>query len=278
MTINNFVLIIGAMKCGTTSLFNYLAEHPQIAPCKSKEPCFFSKNDNWKKGFEWYQQLWDWDSSKHKIALEASTSYTRIPSYLNAAERIAKVNSQFKFIYIMRDPLERIKSHYIYSKINRFVETQGKTSEEINWRIIEATKYYKQISEYYQRFPTENILLLNFNLLEQNPAYLLREICLFLDIDPEYQFKVSKVHNASKELIVSSPVWHLMRKNELLRSGVRRLIPHKQKKVLRTMLGNKFKEKVEFSLSQKQNILKELKLDLVKLESHYNFDISDWQM
>ena len=278
MTINNFVLIIGAMKCGTTSLFNYLAEHPQIAACSDKEPCFFSKKDNWKKGYEWYQQLWNWNPDKHKIALEASTSYTRIPSYSNAAEKIAKVNAKFKFIYIMRDPLERIKSHYNYSKIKGFVETQNKTSKEIDWRIIETTKYCKQIDEYYRRFPASDILLLDFTTLKQNPTHLLRKICLFLDIDSEYEFKLSEAHNVSKNLIVNSPIWNLMKKNLLLRSGIAKFIPQKQKNMLRSMLGSKFKEEIEFSTTQKQSILNELQSDLEKLKLHYNFDTSTWKI
>ena len=198
------------MKCGTTSLFSYLAEHPQIAPCSSKEPCFFSKEDNWKKGYEWYQQLWK--------------------------------------------------------------------SKEIDWRIIEATKYYKQIDEYYQRFPASDILLLDFATLKQNPTRLLREICLFLDIDSGYEFKVSEAHNVSKNLIVNSPIWNLMRKNLLLRSRLKKIISPKQKNILRSMLGSKFNEEIEFSASQKQRILNELQPDLEKLKLHFNFDTSSWKI
>ncbi len=46
MMINNFALIIGAMKCGTTSLFSYLAQHPEISACQPKEPDFFSYDDH----------------------------------------------------------------------------------------------------------------------------------------------------------------------------------------------------------------------------------------
>ena len=213
-----------------------------------------------------------------KLLLKPQQAIPGIPSYSNAAQKIAEVNAQFKFIYIMRDPLERIKSHYNYSKVKGFVETQNKTSEEIDWRIIEATKYYKQIDEYYQRFPASDILLLDFATLKQNPTRLLREICLFLDIDSEYEFKVTKAHNVSKNLIVNSPIWNLMRKNLLLQSGVKKIIPQKQKNMLRSMLGSKFKEEIEFSATQRQSILNELQPDLGKLKLHYSFDTSSWKI
>lgn len=81
---NNFALIVGSMKCGTTSLFSYLAQHTQISACNDKEPRFFTNDHKWAKGFEWYQSLWDWDHNQHKIALEASVDYTRVPFRPNA--------------------------------------------------------------------------------------------------------------------------------------------------------------------------------------------------
>lgn len=129
MKIKNFALIIGAMKCGTTSLYNYLAQHPEISACTYKEPSFFSTESNWSKGFEWYYDLWNWDKNRHKIALEASTSYTRIHEYSNAAEKIAAVDKNFKFIYIMRNPIKRIESHYTYEQALGCLESKKKSTK-----------------------------------------------------------------------------------------------------------------------------------------------------
>ena len=113
MKIDNFALIIGAMKCGTTSLFNILAQHPQVSPCFYKEPAFFSFNNRFSKGIEYYQSLWNWNPSSHKVALEASTAYTKTHrTDFNTAENIAKFKDRanFKFIYILRNPIDRIES------------------------------------------------------------------------------------------------------------------------------------------------------------------------
>ena len=98
--ISNFVFIIGAMICGTSSLFEYLGEHPEVAPCTLKEPCFFSSKSNWEKGFDWYHQLWQWNAKVHKFALEASVDYTKSHIYPDVACKISTIKANCKFIFI----------------------------------------------------------------------------------------------------------------------------------------------------------------------------------
>ena len=98
-------MIIGAMKCGTTTLFNYLASHPETNACIDKEPEYFGTN--WDQGPEWYASLF---KQKEGLTFEASTSYTRYPSRLHIPERIKKTAPDCKLIYIIRNPVERIVS------------------------------------------------------------------------------------------------------------------------------------------------------------------------
>ncbi|MEM9906108.1 MAG: sulfotransferase domain-containing protein [Cyanobacteria bacterium P01_D01_bin.44] len=181
--INDFALIIGAMKCGTTSLFKYLVEHPQICPCEyKKEPDFFGKNSNYQKGFQWYRDLWDYDSKIHKIGLEASTSYTKLRT-AEVADRIfeaqSKFDANFHFIYIMRDPIERIESHYTHGLSTKWGQKMMKLDKGIDHRLIEISRYAKQIDEYYKRFLKNNILLLNFEDLKNDPSSVLKKYAVF---------------------------------------------------------------------------------------------------
>ncbi len=101
----NFALLIGAMKCGTTSVYDYLVTHPQVARCSVKEPNFFG-GETWSKGPDYYRGLWkDYDPALHSCALEASVYYTKLPQYRHTATRIAKFPGKFKFLYIVRDPI-----------------------------------------------------------------------------------------------------------------------------------------------------------------------------
>ena len=284
MQIDNFALIIGTMKGGTTSLFNYLAEHPQVSPCKEKEPSFFSERIMLDRGYNYYQSLWDYDSSIHKIALEASTSYTRAthPYYLKAAENIYRYSStnniKFKFIYILRNPLERIESHYTHGRAWGFEETKKSLTEEINREVIETTKYAMQIEEYYQKFPANSILLLNFEDLKQKPQLVLKKICQFLEIDDTYNFNNLNIHNKGQaRTTIKLPGWYKIRTTKSMKA-LSTLIPVKQKKIFRSFFGRKVNEHIKLSPEQRKLVLTELQPDLEKLRSQYDFDTSQWNL
>lgn len=270
--IDNFCLIIGAGKCGTTSLFSYLAQHPEISPCKIKEPSFFAEDRIFNRGIEWYYGLWDWNPNQHKIALEASTSYTKFPIFNNVAKKISQlpIEANFKFIYIMRNPLEKIESHFRYS---------GKSisdSDEIELSLIETSRYANQIDEYYKRFPVETILLLNFEDLKANPSSLLQKVCQFLEIDSSWNFKkLDTVHNASRDLVFNDPLWQTLKKIEVLRF-LANYIPYNQKNILHSFFGTKVQHSFKLSANQKRIVLNELQDDLRKLKLEYGVNLNSW--
>ena len=115
--IDDFAVIIGAMKSGTTSLFEYLADHPAISPCRTGEPNFFSRPANWRNGLDWYRDHWLWDD-EHEWALEASTNYAKGFKFEGTPGRLAEARQQglnFRFIYLLRHPLDRLASQYNHS-------------------------------------------------------------------------------------------------------------------------------------------------------------------
>ncbi|MCZ6773756.1 MAG: sulfotransferase [Proteobacteria bacterium] len=135
----NLALIIGAMKCGTTSLFRILAQHPEIAPSREKEPEFFSDEAIFACGMDWYLDLWEWDPARHKIALEASTGYSKTPFRPGVAKRISEVeNAKFRFIYMMRNPVDRIVSHTRHGLYEDWSES---LDEGITEYMIDVTRY-----------------------------------------------------------------------------------------------------------------------------------------
>ncbi len=281
MTIDNFALIIGTMKGGTTSLFNYLAQHPQVAPCTYKEPNFFAYQSNFDKGFDYYQSLWNWQPDTHKIAVEASVNYTRssLSDVMNSAANIAKYKdrAKFKFIYLLRNPLVRIESHYAHGIAYKTKKIPDRTIEALDQEILDTTKYAKQIAEYEQRFPNDSILLLNFDDLKQNPIDLMQKVCQFLEIDPTYQFQnLNSIHNdgSNKKIRIN---WYGL--NIPMKAKIHRLlrqIPSSYKQPLHSLLGGKTHNKFTLSQEQKDYILQELAADLRTLNQTYGFDISRW--
>ena len=282
MEIQNFALIIGAMKCGTTSLFDYLSQHPEISPCKQKEPHFFSKSRNFEKGFTYYRNLWNWNPNNHKFALEATPGYTKVTheDTAHAAENIkqtqVKYHLRFKFIYLMRDPWERIESQCIHNALESDIsEIQ---ISKVDQKIIDASKYALQIKEFYDRFPAEDILLLNFNDLKTDPQTLLREVCLFLDIDPSFDFSGTRtVHNSRNRKVVQIPAWKKIRKIALMRY-LNNIVTYEQKDFFKSIFGKKKDLHCNISHELKEKIIDELKEDVMNLQNNYGFNIEHWNV
>lgn len=108
------------MKCGTTSLFYYLAQHPQLIPSATKEVHFFDgrvslENDTWALGLPWYRAHFPLKISMGdgKKAFEASPSYLFHPW---APERIHATLPNVKLIALLRNPAKRAVSHYLHER------------------------------------------------------------------------------------------------------------------------------------------------------------------
>jgi len=101
------------MKCGTSSLYSDFAKHPDDLPCITKEPEFFSEHQkHCYNGVTNYEDLWNFDPGVHRFALEVSTGYTKYPEELNVPKKIYNCGLRPKFIYLVRNPFDRIRSHY----------------------------------------------------------------------------------------------------------------------------------------------------------------------
>ncbi|MGD2180986.1 sulfotransferase domain-containing protein [Lusitaniella coriacea] len=283
MKINDFTLIVGAAKCGTTSLFFYLSQHPQICPCKIKEPKFFSRDERWNKGFQWYQGLWNWDEQVHKTALEATPGYTdHFPITIEVVQRIASIDANFKFIYIMRNPLERIESALQHGYYQARVGKSGNGEDAFEHFLksaIDKSKYAQKISEYYRQFLKEDILLLQLDDLKETPSAVMQQVCIFLKINDSFEFtNLEKAHN-KKNSYRTDTLWRKLTRMKRLQP-MANLIPEQYKKQLRTYLSRppRTAKDVPPTLTQKQKkeILRDLREDLHQLHWEYGVDVTRW--
>lgn len=186
-------LLIGATKCGTTTLYQYLQRHPQIFMSTPKEPEFFaSENDaNFAKGIDWYASLYR-EAEPHQLCGEASTRYTHWPHLPHTASRIADLLPDVKLIYIMRHPVERAYSHYVQRiKNTQLLKRQFEVRETFEENIerdslcLDASNYIQQIEQYTQYFPREAFLFLLFDDLKRDVTETLGKICQFIGVDNE---------------------------------------------------------------------------------------------
>lgn len=178
----NFV-VIGAQKSGTTSLAYQLSQHPEINFCVHKEPNFFSQSESWPAGIKEYHRLFEFAPGKK--CGEASTTYTWFPQYPHTAGRMAQYNPEMKLLYLMRNPIERIKSHYTHRYL------RARTRKPIDQVVLDdpiyvnRSRYHLQLSLYLKRFPVEQIFPIFFEEYVAEPDRILKEVAGFLEISPD---------------------------------------------------------------------------------------------
>lgn len=190
-------MIIGAMKSGTTTLYQYLGRHPRVFMCTPKEPMFFSREAVRARGLDWYFSLFR-DARDDQICGEASTCYTRWPFFGDVAARIRDACPDGKFIYVMRHPVERTYSHYRHEMEERQVHGTGKlvtfeAALEEEPVIFEASLYRRQIGKFLDYFPRDRFLLLFFEDLAHNPGPVLSAVQRFLCLEETDSLLTSKV-------------------------------------------------------------------------------------
>lgn len=191
------LFIIGAMKSGTTSLHEYLNEHPDIFMSEVKEPGYFSEcMDYYPKELIWYQSLFQ-DVKDEVIVGESSTNYTKLPICTGAAQNIFEFNPDARFIYVMRDPIKRAISHYWHG-VKYGDERDGAiTAIKKKQEYIAFSDYAVQLEPYIERFGIDKIYTLSFENLINNTDNELKSIFEWLGIDASIEIKnTGATHNA----------------------------------------------------------------------------------
>jgi len=232
----NFI-IIGAMKAATTSLYTYLKQHPDVFMTHIKEPMFFNNfetENNYiikgRKGskistLKEYYGLFD--NPENEIALgEAS------PAYIynrNCATLIKKHFPEVKIIAILRQPVKRAYSNYLHAKradrepINSFIGAINSEEGRIekNWSTLYHYKekgfYFRQLSRYFKEFKKEQIKVILFEDIIDDPQKITKEVFEFLRVDSSFTPDTSKKANvAGKPKGVAGWIVMKLRKNNLI--------------------------------------------------------------
>ena len=176
-------LVIGAMKSGTTSLYHYLRAHPDVFMPELKEVDFFTDELNWGKGWKWYARQFEDAPAGARALGEASTSYTKHPRYAGVAERIARYLPQARLIYVVRDPIDRMRSHYQHNVA--LGEERAPIDEALleNPSYLDCSRYAHQIDRYLEHFPREQILVFSSEALRHERLPTMHKVLDFLEVD-----------------------------------------------------------------------------------------------
>lgn len=187
-------IIVGAMKSGTTTLADILKSHDKISFCSIKEPQFFSESPNWREELPKYRNLFP-EIINGKLIGEASTGYTMFPEFNKKVwDDIYQFNPEMKIIYIMRDPIARVVSHYKHSYARGYVRLSFDKAILKDPVFINRTRYYTQIKPYIHVFGRAQILLITFEKLLNEKDKVLLEIANFLEIENAFK-NYQEVHS-----------------------------------------------------------------------------------
>ena len=194
-----FAFIIGAMKSGTTTLFSYLSQHPEIAAHPVKEPEFFSRKARPSAvDLARYAAGWGPVPAGRHVMLEASTGYTKRPRFPDAAARIAALEGRKSFLYIVRDPLARIESHIAHNLAAGQIAPEAIRFDKLAHHVA-VSSYAYQLDAWAAAFPGTPVHLVDFADLRDDPLPMLRGVCRALDLDPDFPFTPLAAQNVRSQ-------------------------------------------------------------------------------
>lgn len=215
-------IIIGGMKCGTSSLFYYLSLHPEVGMSDIKEVDFFVKENNYQKGVDWYKARFDGAFKKYG---EASPNYSKAHYFEGVPRRMYTLLPDIKLIYLVRDPIARIVSHYTHNiadgREQRSLPEALKDVE--NNHYIMCSRYNWQLEHFLEYFSQEQIFVVNTHKLKNKRRQTLQAVFDFINVDPpfytrDYEREIHQTGQKRKRgkigrLILESPVIKILKKN-----------------------------------------------------------------
>jgi hypothetical protein len=172
-------VIIGAMKSATSSLQEQLVLQPGIFMSEPKEPNFFSDDDQYRKGQAWYENLFA-AAPECSLLGEASTHYTKLPTYPESVPRMRQYLPDARLIYVMRHPVDRLVSHYMHEWSMGNIDCDIDEAVARYPEMIAYGQYAMQLEPYFETYGRGSLLPVFFDRLTASPQQELERICRFI--------------------------------------------------------------------------------------------------
>ena len=217
------LIIIGGQRCGTTSLYDYLSQHPETNPSRSKELHFFDLH--YKYGLKWYRHNFNKPLSKcQKVTFESSPYYLFHPA---VPARIKAALPACKFIVMLRNPIERAYSHYWHEKkhhreslsFEEALQSENSRIKNEEKLLLNDSKYIsiphrrysyfsrgcyaKQIRHWLEFFPDDQFLFIESDSFFNAPQKTMNRVHEFVNIKPFDDYRFSHRNKGSYESPIS---------------------------------------------------------------------------
>ena len=288
--------IPGAAKSGTTSLHELLDTHPDISMSKEKEPVYWNNklfNEFENLEISRYLNLFE---QEVKIKGESTTSYMYYDNF------IKNVKDNFhqppKFIFILRNPIDRYISHYNWLKglgkekrrIDKIIEEERyldfKEYNDYPKQYYQFGLYYKWISRFIENFGKENIKIVTFEKLISERLNILNSCYEFLGVSKMDSVNFIKSNKTNKVIFPS--MYHFLRKSSIgkmkytsiskyfLPKKIRMKIKSLMKIAIKNWISIESKKEI-LSDKQRKNLKDKYFEDVMSLKNKLNYDFSEWE-
>lgn len=303
--------VVGAAKSGTTSLYSYLDQHPEIYLSPIKEPNYFSTDidpkdfsNSYKRNNEldyqnyfskrplknlrlsfireelYYNQLFE-EANGQKAIGECSTSYLFSKE---AATNIYNFNSNSKILIIIRHPVERAISHYLMALRSGYTDLSFRqalekdmSEKKSGWGIsnlfIETGMYSNQIKRYYKVFPKKQVKILLFDNFQSDSSGTLKEVFAFLDIEP---LDVSQISVPNPAFTPKYIKLHKLFVDSGIKNLSKRFLSENGKQKLKKVLFQKGSVGAQINEEDKAFLLSIYKPDIEATSQVTGIDLSSW--
>jgi len=268
----NFI-IIGAMKCGTTSMSYYLSQTKDIYIPPQKDLYFFSDNKLYNKGWDWYQSFF---KTSKKIIGEGTDDYSKFWVNKETVKRIKFHLPDVKLIYIVRHPLRQIESAWLH----RIAASHEKYSfnEAIlksNFKYIETANYWTQLSIYLKYFDEKQILVLFNEDLKNDPKAEVKKVLRFLGCNEDISMINFEHKNTAQSKRYDKKIATYFRKIKIIEKFVQSL-PDNIKQPLKLTVTNSLKERPKWDKDVKYYVRMLLEENSNKFLQKYEKDKKFW--
>jgi len=267
------------MKAGTTSLHHYLDAHPEITMTKPKEVHYFSRVYE-EHDDEWY--LSHFADMETPVRGETSPSYTRYPNLPSVPERMYGLVPNAKLVYVVRNPIDRIISHYNHGQLG------GNEEKGVNQALQSApqaylspSKYYMQLSQYLQYYSFDDMKIASSEKLRNDTRSAVQDVYDFLGVDsdfssPTFETQMHKTNKRKQKSAFDKFILSTLNGRQWLKP----ILPQKVMDVYQLLTGDQEKIATRDDLKPETiEILKNaLSQDVNKLRELTGRDFEDWDI
>lgn len=275
-------IVIGAMRCGTTTLFQLLQQAPSVSLTRIKEPDYFIAGKSLYRGPGWYASLF---AHPERLCMDISPNYAKNDVFPGVAEEIKRFDPAARIIYIVREPIKRAVSEYHHQKAAGvdMPPTAALLDSPEGAHIVSTSSYGKQLADYYAAFGADQILVVDMDDFVRDPQTVTQSMMTFCgDATPLPDLRMS-VENDRGSVERLPKFWLALRRTRL-GDRIRDLVPSSLHKSLKSLgskvLGRKppGEAAAEFEPEVLDRMRALLKDDMARFRALTGRDFSHWSV